>query len=76
MPFIRLRKFPPHLLRAFMVMSVEFHRLFFPAPIEMIMCFLPYSVNVMNYTDWEILVHNVLLFFFFFFGNDLVRFWY
>ena len=38
----------------------------------MIMCFLPYSVNVMNYTDWEILVHNVL----FLFGNDLVRFWY
>ena len=22
------------------------------------MCFLPYSVNVMNYTDWEILVHS------------------
>ena len=63
MPFTRLRKFPPHLLRAFMVMSVEFHRLFFSAPLEMILRFLPYSFNLMNYTDWEILVHNVLFFF-------------
>ena len=46
-----------------MVMSVEFHRLFFSAPIEMILRFLPYSFNLMNYTDWEILVHNVLFFF-------------
>ena len=49
MPFIRLRKFPPHLLRAFMVMSVEFHQVFFfPVSVEMIMCFLPYSVNLVN----------------------------